>query len=102
MSAPILPEDSTFPNTTAEQNLVTAGQRHINVMWERTQQILAIALSVGCLSILGYILVWGERELKMVAFTFLTNITLLVVNTYFQRTNHTRTGGVGPRANDTR
>lgn len=89
------------PTTTAEQNLVTAGQRHINVMWERTQQILAITLSAGCLALLGYIIVYGERELKLVAFTFLTNITLLVVNTYFQRTNHTRTGGVGPRREET-
>jgi hypothetical protein len=102
MSDPVLPEDSTAPTTTAEENLVTAGQRHINVMWERTQQILAIALSVGCLGILGYIIIWGERELKLVAFTFLTNITLLVVNTYFQRTNHTRTGGVGPRRDEPR
>jgi hypothetical protein len=102
MTTPVLPEDSAASTTTAEQNRVTAGQRHINVMWERTQQILAIALTVGCMAILAYIIVWGERELKLVAFAFLTNITLLVVNTYFQRTNHTRTGGVGPRRGNTR
>ena len=55
MTNPVLPEDSSPPNTTAEQNLVTAGQRRINVMWERTQQVIAVSVTTMVLVVFMFI-----------------------------------------------
>jgi HD-like signal output (HDOD) protein len=100
MSDPVLPEDSTAPTTTAEQNLSTAGQRHINVMWERTQQIIAVSVTTIVLGAAVYVVVMGAPEDRRVAFALLSNIGMLVIATYFQRTNHTKTGGTGERPSD--
>ncbi len=83
------------PTTTAEQNLVTAGQRHINVMWESTQRNIALVVTASVMLICGYLVVWGAEQLKLAAFTFSTSMALMVIQNYFTRTNHTRTGGVG-------
>lgn len=82
--------------TTAQQDLTTAGQRTINLKWESTQQTIAISVTLFVLSVCTYIIYAGSAELKQAAFIFLTNLAFLVVGTYFQRTNHTKTGGVGP------
>lgn len=92
--APPLP-----PKTTAQQDLTTAGQRVINLKWESTQQIIAVMVTAIVLINCSYIVYSGSIDLKQAAFIFLTNIAFLVVGTYFQRTNHTKTGGVG--ANET-
>ncbi len=83
------------PTTTAQQDLVAEGQRHINVKWETTQQIIAILITAAAVTVCGEILFMGEESLRQAAFIFLTNIAFLVIGTYFQRTNHTKTGGVG-------
>lgn len=82
------------PTTTLQQDLVAAGQRNINVKWESTQQIIAIAITFVVLLMTTYIVVWGESDLRQAAFIFMTNIAFLVIGTYFQRTNHTKRGGV--------
>lgn len=88
--------DPSLPaRTTFQEDLMTAGQRHINLKWEGTQQVIAIAVTVAVLLVCSYIIVLGDEALKQAAFIFLTNIAFLVVGTYFQRTNHTKTGGVG-------
>jgi len=87
--------DPSLPATTTFQQDVTArGQRHINVMWERTQQIIAVAVTLFTLTICAFLIGRGPAELKLLAFTLLSNVFFLVVGTYFQRTNHTKTGGV--------
>lgn len=83
------------PTTTSEQDRMTAGQRHINVMWERTQQIIATSVTLTVLAVCAYLIVYGAPDLKLVAFTFLSNVSLVVIQNYFQRTNHTKVGGVG-------
>jgi len=88
--------DPSLPATTTFQQDVTArGQRHINVMWERTQQVIAITVTVVTLGVCAWLIGRGPTELKLLAFTLLSNVFFLVVGTYFQRTNHTKTGGVG-------
>lgn len=107
MADPIIPpsivpvvEQPVAPKTTTEQDRTSAGQRHINVKWESTQQIIAISVALDALLICTGIVFKGEPTLMMAAFLFVTNLAFLVVGTYFQRTNHTKTGGVGG-ANET-
>lgn len=88
-------QGSLAPTTTAQDDLRTAGQRHINLKWESTQQIIAIAVTVAVLSVCSFIMIRGDMALQQAAFIFLTNLAFLVIGTYFQRTNHTKTGGVG-------
>jgi len=95
--------DPSLPATTTfQQDLTFAGQRHINVMWERTQQIIAITVSVVTLAVCAFLIGKGPTELSLLAFTLLSNVFFLVVGTYFQRTNHTKTGGVPAGDNTTR
>lgn len=89
--------DQSLPaRTTFQEDLTTAGQRVINLKWESTQQIIAIMVTLFVLSVCSYITVSMNAGLAQSAFIFLTNIAFLVIGTYFQRTNHTKTGGVGP------
>jgi hypothetical protein len=89
--------DTPLPaNTTIQQDLVSAGQRHINVMWERTQQVIAVSVSAFTLSACLYLVVYGDPSMAVPAFLLLSNVFFLVVGTYFQRTNHTKIGGVSP------
>jgi len=92
-------EDPSMPaKTTFQQDLTMAGQRVINVKWESTQQIIAIAVTLFVLMVCSFVIVAGREMLAQAAFIFMTNLAFLVIGTYFQRTNHTKTGGVG--AND--
>ena len=70
-----------------ELGLVTSGQRRINLIWEATQGLIAIVLvGTACYSLLNEIALPAEYWLLLG----------IVVNSYFQRTNHTKIGGVGP------
>lgn len=84
--------------------LVSHGQRRINLIWERTQAI--IALSVVEVSLLvGVFMVVRDSATGAVpeagsaaslAFVFLASVANLVIGFYFGRTNHERIGGVSP------
>lgn len=99
----ILPPGSSLPSeTTAEQDLTTAGQRAINVMWESTQRTIAITVTVTVLGVCLWIVIRGPEPLQIPSFTVLSSVFFLVVGTYFQRTNHTKVGGIGFKPTDTR
>lgn len=89
------PDGSLPATTTVQEDLTTAGQRHINAIWERTQQIIAVAVTTITLGACAYLALYGEPAMQTPAFLLLSNVFFLVVGTYFQRTNHTKTGGVG-------
>ncbi len=76
--------------TTLEQDRATAGQRHINRVWEGTQAVIAISVVLATLYAAVFV-----QNMDKAAFTFLTNVLFVVIGFYFGRTNHTRTGGVG-------
>src|SRR5678816_650537 len=98
---------SLTPNTTAEQDLKSAGQREINLIWERTQRHIALfVVTVACV-VSGIVVIVsvtrGENEagassLVLAAFTLLSNISFLVAGFYFGRTNHARIGDDKERA----
>lgn len=79
----------------ASDNEVAIGQRKINLRWETTQATIAIAVTLTTLAVCAYLVIKGEGASG--AFLILSNVFFLVVGTYFQRTNHTKTGGVGEK-----
>lgn len=68
----------------AQEVLVTAGQRRINLIWEITQAIIALFVTGSMV----FCIVTGRVT------EALTNAFFLIIGFYFSRTNHTKTGGV--------
>ena len=73
------------PDTTAEQDTVTAGQRRINLIWEVTQAIVALAVTGAKI----------YASLQKIDAPALDNSFFLIIGFYFSRTNHSAIGGVG-------
>ena len=97
------PSDSTVKVQAKvdEQAKKTIGQRRINFLWEATQAIIAISVSLTTLSVCASLILKGEVSTG--AFLLLSNVFFLVVGTYFQRTNHTKSSsGSGEREEDHR
>ena len=92
------------PTTTAEQDLAAAskrdelalvklGQRRVNIIWEITQAVIAVVTVCGTLMIAGVLVLRGDTSAQT-AFLLLSNAFFMIVTAYFQRTNHTKIGGV--------
>lgn len=88
------------PTTTHEENLITEGQRTINQLWERTQAIVAVSVVAVTVTVDGSVTIIfavtkGDLTVsQLFGLTFLHMICLLVIQNYFQRTNHSLIGGV--------
>ncbi len=77
--------DTELPSTTTvEQNLHTASQRRVNIIWEFTQAFIAIVVTLA--NVYAALLKIDSQPLN--------NTFFLVVGFYFGRTNHQRVGGV--------
>lgn len=82
------PLDSTLASTTtAEEDRHTASQRRVNLIWETTQAIIAVLITLA--TITGVLQISG-----LMGSETLTNAFFLIVGFYFGRTNHQRVGGV--------
>lgn len=81
------------PTTTAAEDLVTHGQRKINLIWEITQAIIAVMVTGATLWVSSNLALKDNPETA--AFLLLSNSFFLVVTAYLVRTNHTKQGGVG-------
>jgi hypothetical protein len=77
--------DEVAPTTTVEQNLHTASQRRVNMVWEATQAVVAVGI-VGANIAAAFLLPDDQ--------VVLNNAFFLVIGFYFGRTNHERLGGV--------
>lgn len=95
-----------LPNTTEEEQAVTAGQREVNMMWERTQSLIArvtvfssIILDGSlCISVIFSIeLTANQLALINLCLQPINLITGIVIGFYFSRTNHTAIGGTGAK-----
>lgn len=73
------------PTSTAEEDRKTQGQRYVNLIWETTQSLIALLVTVAMIS-----LAWMGKTSELLASAF-----GMIVGMYFQRTNHTKIGGVG-------
>lgn len=98
---------STPPTTTAQQDLTTAGQRHINQIWEYTQAGVAIGV-VAFAMLLNFtvtvLIIVKEKDLtaaQTIGISFVNLICGMVISFYFSRTNHAAIGGIGAKATDT-
>lgn len=70
--------------------LRTQDQRRISGIWERTQQIIALAVVFSGLIVAAVIALRSDNP---AAFVFLSSVCNLVIGFYFGRTNHQRVGG---------
>ena len=78
-------EKSLAPTTTVQQDITTAGQRKINLIWEYTQACIAVIITAAMVFCATTRLV-NEQ---------ISNAFFLIVGFYFSRTNHAAIGGTG-------
>lgn len=78
---------SVAPTTTMQQDLTTAGQRRVNLIWEFTQAAIAVLIT-------GAVVYCSIVQIDSAV---LTNAFFLIVGFYFSRTNHAAIGGIGPQ-----
>ena len=82
------------PTTTAQEDLTTAGQRKVNLVWEYTQSAISIMVVVANMVVATYDgIVKDHSEFP----TVLSSVLFLVVGFYFSRTNHSAIGGIGAK-----
>lgn len=90
-------EQTAAPTTTIQEDLTTAGQRRINLIWEYTQAFIAVVVVVANL-VVGSI--FGIRRIPAGEFPFVLSSSLfLVLGFYYSRTNHAAIGGIGDKPN---
>lgn len=75
------------PVTTVQEDLTHAGQRRVNLIWEFTQGIIAVAITVATI----------YSAINKIESDILSNAFFLIVSMYFVRTNHQLIGGVGAK-----
>ncbi|MCR4330062.1 MAG: hypothetical protein NUV65_05980 [Candidatus Roizmanbacteria bacterium] len=83
-----------------EKSLMTAGQRRINLMWEVTQSLIALSVTISSLYVAINLSLTGSTD--SAAFLLLSNSFFLVIGFYFGRTNHQKIGGVKSQDENTR
>jgi hypothetical protein len=87
------------PDTTAEEDRKTAGQREINMIWENTQMKVALSVVWAALFVAAVLSVMGRwlgaPDMQLAAIVFLFGVANLVTGFYFGRTNHAKSGGIG-------
>jgi|HubBroStandDraft_4_1064222.scaffolds.fasta_scaffold00019_36 hypothetical protein len=82
------------PTTTREEDIVTAGQRKINLIWEYTQAVISIVVVLSNMVVAVWNGIMGRPiEVPVV----LSSSLFLIVGFYFSRTNHAAIGGVGQK-----
>lgn len=80
------------PTTTAQEDLVVAGQRKVNLIWEFTQASIAIiVVVVNMIAALFNVIRGLDVDVPMI----LSSSLFLVIGFYFSRTNHQNIGGIG-------
>lgn len=73
--------------------LAVQRKQKINLIWERTQQGIAIVCVSASVFSSMYLILKGKEPLSERGYQFLTNVGLLVIGFYFGRTNHARPTG---------
>lgn len=99
IEAIILPiaQQPMAPTTTEQEDITTAGQRRVNIIWETTQAVIALVIVVGNVAVA---VTNGLRGMTTDFPAILSNSLFLVIGFYFSRTNHQAIGGVGRKGND--
>lgn len=79
-----IPQAPKTPTTTREEDITTAGQRRINLIWEMTQATISVLITGAMI----YCIV-KDIDTKELSAAF-----FMVITMYLLRTNHTKIGGV--------
>jgi hypothetical protein len=93
----LVSKESLPPTTTDQEDLTTAGQRKINIIWEYTQSFVAIIV------VLANMIVGVYQGFGFTTNSFpviLSSSLFLVIGFYFSRTNHAAIGGIGNKPNE--
>jgi len=85
------------PRTTEQEDLTTAGQRKVNLIWEYTQAFIAIIVVMANM-IAAVFNVFHSRDIDVPM--ILSSALFLIIGFYFSRTNHQAIGGTGRKANE--
>lgn len=80
-------EPPLSPTTTYQEDLTTAGQRRVNLIWEYTQAAVALTVTLAVI----YSAITG------IVSDTLTNAFFLIIGFYYSRTNHAAIGGIGKK-----
>lgn len=88
-------EDKLPSKTTPEQDRTTASQRRVNLIWETTQAVIAVTVTLATLIVAATLCIRGNEATA--AFLLLSNAFFLIIGFYFSRTNHTKVGGIGEK-----
>lgn len=89
-------DPSLQARTTFQEDLTTAGQRRVNLIWEYTQAVIALLVVVATMLCGVVAMIYETKQIPTiigVAFGMVTGF-------YFSRTNHAAIGGVGPKPNE--
>lgn len=80
--------------TTEQQDLTTAGQRRVNLIWEFTQAFIAIVVILANMTASIFNVFMGKNAEVPI---LLSSSLFLIIGFYFSRTNHQAIGGVGSK-----
>lgn len=83
--------------TTAQEDVNTASQRKVNLIWEITQAFIAIVVVLANM-IAALFNVFQNRAIDVPM--MLSSALFLIIGFYFSRTNHTAIGGIGKKPTD--
>jgi len=97
---PEVPANQSMPATTTQQeDITTAGQRRINLIWEYTQAAIAIAVVLANM-VVGTWHGVGKAPPNADYPFILSSSLFLIIGFYFSRTNHAAIGGIGNKPQD--
>lgn len=88
------PPVTMLPTTTEQEDITTAGQRRVNLIWEFTQASIAIMVVLANMVAGIYYALSGIKDNIPAV---LSSALFLVIGFYFSRTNHQAIGGVGKK-----
>jgi hypothetical protein len=98
MGFPVDPAKPIPATTTAQQDLTTAGQRRVNLIWEYTQAVIALVVVISTMAS-G---LWQSMHPSNEQLPTIMSVAFgTVVGFYFSRTNHAAIGGLGPKPTQT-
>lgn len=83
MSLIIAVEPPLAPTTTHQEDITTASQRRISLIWETTQAVVTVLITIAAL----YCAI-NDIKSDVLNYAFIA-----VLSSYYARTNHTRVGG---------
>lgn len=83
------------PKTTLQEDITTAGQRRVNLIWEFTQSFVTIVVVLANMIVASVNGMHGGSAQDHPV--ILSSSLFLILGFYYSRTNHAQIGGIGPK-----